>query len=58
MFNYCDKRISRIIGLSFMLNLLAVNRVAKMGVAEKRVRFLKQKRPKKLSQFCRPYIYL
>jgi hypothetical protein len=39
MFNYCDKRISRIIGLSCVLNLLAVNRVAKLGVAKKRVRF-------------------
>ncbi len=37
MFNYHDKRIRRIIRLRFMLNLLAVNRVAKMGVAKKRV---------------------
>jgi hypothetical protein len=47
MFNYYDKRIRRKIRLHRMLNLLAVNRVAKMGVAKKRVRFLKQKKAEK-----------
>lgn len=54
MVNYMDKRSNRIIRLTCVLNLLAVNRVAIIGVAKKRVRFLKQKEAERLSQYFGP----